>query len=124
MTVAIILGIVGFLVVCISTYVLLTRRRSSRRIQLRPARQPSPPIARPQLIDGVVVLRYGSGTAVALDEEGEQERRTAAGSVVSPMPRRRLPGLMPTAGHVVVPKARPSARSLVAPKAMDFSDDT
>ena len=109
------LAIIGGIVVfgCIAV-ALIVRNFRTRKLELRPARQPLQPQP--------VVLRYASGTTVALDEPIEPLRHTAAGSVVSPMPRRRMPGLMPTAGYVVVPKQRPS-RTLVAPKIMDFSDD-
>jgi hypothetical protein len=111
----VIVGAIVFLS-CVSI-ALIVRRFRTRTLELRPARQPQS--ARRKVADGAVVLRYASGTTVELDEAIEHP--TAAGSVVSPMPR-RLPGLMPTAGYVVVSKPRPS-RSMAPPKLMDFSDD-
>jgi hypothetical protein len=49
-----------------------------------------------------VTLQYRSGTTVTL-EATEVERAHPA-----PAMRRKLPGLMPTAGHAVVPRKRPS----------------
>ena len=55
------------------------------------------------------------------------EPRMARGSVAQQIPagkgRKRLPGLMATAGVPTVSKPAPTGHVLVPPKAMDFSDE-
>jgi hypothetical protein len=111
MTVAIVV-VVAALTLCIALLVVVRRRQPEA-------------IAGAAIGNHTHVLRFDSGTTVELDESGERQRRHSA--AVAPLPRRRMPGLMPTAGHVVVPKGRTSVRSIVPPRPLtdelDLSDE-
>jgi len=84
------IGIITVWLTVIGTVVFVAARRRSREASK-------------------VTLQYRSGTTVTL--EATEVPRASAAAVArgsAPAIRRRLPGLMPTAGHVVVPKTRPS----------------
>ena len=104
------LAITGSLLLASLALVVLVVRSRSRAAE--PTPKPAP-----------VVLRYESGTTVTLDGAASQsaQNRLARGSI-APAARRRLPGLMPTAGHAAIPSDEPAARRVVPPKSMDFDD--
>ena len=95
------IGIITVWLAVIGTVVFVAARRRSREASK-------------------VTLQYRSGTTVTLDATEVERARPSSPAIA---PRRRLPGLMPTAGHVVVPKTRPSAsRRIPELRTMSFDE--
>lgn len=115
LTIALALALVGGT----SLAVVLPRWKASR-VAAPPAPQPASPAPKP-----TGTLRAESSVTLPIEQVSPDATPRVARGTIAPPVRRRLPGMMPTEGHPVVVQAphRPTPRTYVAPKAMDFSDE-
>ena len=94
------IGIITVWLTVIGTVVFVAARRRSREASK-------------------VTLQYRSGTTVTLEATEIERVRPSALALA---PKRRLPGLMPTAGHVIVPTTRPSVIRPIQVGTMSFDE--